>query len=178
MSDQLKHLFQLLREAAHWNLPAEEIEQLAENFTNSIASYYFGSVGSQSKVIEGIKRMSSFTEVLLTAVNKGFKKTLTNANSIYDTLEKIHNFQEKYPPYVSFSDSEVCKRFFGKLRRDEYSYTEASTLLRKEGLTYTRQTVSKYHKLGKFGSYKSKGKDKITKEGLYNFYRDWVNNNR
>jgi predicted transcriptional regulator len=164
-STTLNSLFNHIKYISNSDFDLEDIERKSTTFVDFITSDYITYPNSKEQIKSSIKRMRELTKILLTSIDKGFEKSLKKIDTIYSKIDEIQKFTETNPTFLSINDPIECKRFYKKLDKEEYTQVEVSELL---GIT--RQTISNYFKSGKFGNFKTKGKNKITKEGLYIYF--------
>jgi len=164
-SNTLNSLFNHIKYISNSDFDFEEIERRSTTFVDFITSDYITYPNSKEQIKNSIKRMRELTKTLLTCIDKGFENSLKKIDTIYNKIDEIQKFTETNPTFLSINDPVECKRFYKKLDKDEYNHIEVSKLLGT-----TRQTISNYFKSGKFGNFKTIGKNKITKEGLYRYY--------
>lgn len=164
-SNTLNSLFNHLRYVSNSDFDIEDIERKSTTFVDLITSDYITYPNSKEQIKSSIKRMRELTKTLLTCIDKGFENSLKRIDTIYSKIEEFEKFTDTNPTFVSLNDPIECKRFYKKLNKDEYTHKEVSEIL-----VMTRQTISKYYHSGKFGKYKTEGKNKISKEGLYRYY--------
>lgn len=161
----INNLFNYIKYAANSELDNNDIEFMSSQFVDSMVLGYISHPDSKDRAKSQIERMRKLIDILLMTIDKGFEKSLNRVDEVYRKIERFERFSENYPPYVIINHSQKCLLFFKKLNKEEYGYSETGELL---GIS--RQTVSNYVKDGKFGSDKTIGKKKITKEGLYLFF--------
>ena len=166
-SNTLNSLFNHLRYVSNSDFDIEDIERKSTTFVDLITSDYITYPNSKEQIKSSIKRMRELTKTLLTCIDKGFENSLKRIDTIYSKIEEFEKFTDTNPTFVSLKDPIECKKFYKKVEKEEYTHIEVSKIL-----NITRQTISNYYHSGKFGKFKTKGKNKITKEGLYRYFVD------
>jgi len=161
----LKHLNFL----SHVELDEEDIKdiEISSNKYTDIKVMDFLSVDGTSPEIvkDEILRLKTTTNLILNSIEKGFEKSSEKLDDIFKKIKGFEKFHENYPPYVKLNHPEEGLKFYKKLKKEEYNYSEVSNLIGGK----TRQLISTEHQRGKFGVYDGK-KKKISKEKLYTYF--------
>lgn len=162
----LENIFKNIRSLSQMELDNDdmsEIEESSNKFTDILVMDYLKFEGTNPEIVKSeLSRILSTIKIILTSIEKGFEKSNSKLDDIFKKIKGFEKFHENYPHYVKLNHPEEGLKFYKKLTKDEYNYTELSKLLGG-----SRQLISRRHEKGYFGVYK---KGKISKEKVYKYY--------
>jgi predicted DNA-binding protein YlxM (UPF0122 family) len=161
-------IFRLIRSIilmSNDEIDENEIAELVNKNLSPMALMNLSAPNSSIVIKENLQRVIATSRLLLNSIIKESEAIIKDVDKQKNILKVINKFNEKYPFYVDLNAPKQAINFFDSLAQDEYSFTDASQLI---GLS--RQTISTYVKNELNGFSKYAGKNKVTKESIYNYY--------
>ena len=166
---QLGYLLQILKVLSNCKIGIEDIQPQITSFVSTIAYPNLGFNNSSIAIEQDLARFKETAKLVLSAINKGVDANRSVESKTQEGLAKIQKFREKYPYYVDIKASKKQLDFVDKLKKEEYTQSEASTFL---GIS--RQTLGKYVKDSSHGFKFNPKQKKVTKEQLFNYYSKYL----
>jgi hypothetical protein len=171
MKNPLDNLFLAINAASNDDITADEIEHISKSYFDFMVMDILSVSGSKGEAIKSLNRKVVLIERLLVSINTGVVKAMKSVETVYSGINTAQKFREKYEYYVNANDGEKCFDFYRKLNKQDYTQIEVVQLLKVAGISLSRQTIAKYKAEGKFGNKASGKAQRISKEGLYKFFR-------
>jgi hypothetical protein len=171
MNSLLDNLLLAISAASNDDISTEEIEHISKSYFDFMVLDILSVSGSKNEAIKSLNRKVVLIERLLESINKGVAKAMISVDKVYDGINKAQKFREKYEYFVNAKDGEKCFEFYRKLSKQAYTQIEVVQMLKMAGIGISRQTIAKYKAEGKFGNNASGKSQRISKEGLYKFFR-------
>ncbi len=162
---QLSKLFEQIMLVSNIDFDEGEISRMSEFFVDGVIFDRMSIPQTPEDLTTELRDIRKLLNTIIQSVDSGFEKSIKKVDNIYQNIEKLKKFREKYPIYVNPNHPIDCLKFYNKLNKEEYDFSETGELL---GLT--RQTISTHFNNGMFLKVNPTNGKKISKESIYLYF--------